>query len=300
VGKKAKLKNVCIVLKPKLTSEFNNTVPTLVSWLRRRSVKVFFKESQLELIKKIVDPTQISTLKIDDNYSEVDLIVTLGGDGTLIGISRQANKNTPPVFGVNMGHLGFITEFSKSELYDELENTLMGNFQIIKVNLFKVEVSNRNGKKKKYHFINDAVFNQSNISRLVTVRVKANDEPVYSLSGDGLIISSPIGSTAYSLAAGGPIIFPDVKSVVLTPICPHSLNHRPLVLPPTTNIEVRPGGRNEQINLTLDGQEAFSLLPSDIVNIKINPAKYIKFIKNENKTYFHTLKTKFTHGRREG
>jgi NAD+ kinase len=300
VGKKAKLKNVCIVLKPKLTSEFHNTIPTLVSWLRRRSVKVFFQEGQMDLIKKIVDSSHVNSLSTDDNYSEVDLIITLGGDGTLIGLSRQANKKTPPVFGVNMGHLGFITEFSKSELYDELEKALMGNFQVIKINLFKVEISNRKGKTKKFHFINDAVFNQSNISRLVTVSVKANDEPVYSLSGDGLIISSPIGSTAYSLAAGGPIIFPDVKSVVLTPICPHSLNHRPLVLPPTTNIEVRPGGRNEQINLTLDGQEAVSLSPSDTVNIKINTSKYIKFVKNENKTYFHTLKTKFTHGRREG
>lgn len=297
--KKAKLKNVCIVLKPKINSEFSNTLPTLVSWLKRRSVTVYFRESQENLIHKILDPNQYKVLEESSSFQPVDLIITLGGDGTLIGLSRQATKSTPPVFGVNMGHLGFITEFSKSELYDELEIALTGKSDLTKVHLYKVEITGRKVKKQKYFFINDIVFNQSNISRLITVRVKANDEPVYSLSGDGLIISSPIGSTAYSLAAGGPIIHPEVKSLVLTPICPHSLNHRPVVLPSTTDIEVRPGGRDEQINITLDGQEAIALEPSDIVNIKISPSKYVQFIKNKNKTYFHTLKTKFTHGRRE-
>lgn len=297
--KKAKLKNVCIVLKPKINSEFANTLPTLVSWLRRRSVTVYFRTSQEHLIQKILDKNHYELLDETKSYQPADLIITLGGDGTLIGLARQATRTTPPVFGVNMGNLGFITEFSKAELYDELEMALMGKSELVKVHLYKVEVTEKKGKKLKFFFINDVVFNQSNISRLVTVRVKANSEPVYTLSGDGLIISSPIGSTAYSLAAGGPIIHPEVKSLVMTPICPHSLNHRPLVLPSTTNIEVRPGGKNEQINITLDGQEVYSLNPSDVVNIKISPSKYVQFVKNQNKDYFHTLKTKFTHGRRE-
>tara|TARA_Y100000590_G_scaffold469529_1_gene657971 strand:- start:425320 stop:426219 length:900 start_codon:yes stop_codon:yes gene_type:complete len=299
VGKKAKLKNVCIVLKPKLNSEFSNTLPTLVSWLKRRSVKVFFQEDQIKLVEKILSPSSFESLPIENKFKAIDLIVTLGGDGTLIGLSRRGSKSTPPIFGVNMGHLGFITEFSKSELYDELEVALGGKSPLIKVHLFKVEVTNKKGKKDRYYFLNDIVFNQSNISRLVTVRVKANEEPVYTLSGDGLIISSPIGSTAYSLAAGGPIIHSDVKSLVMTPICPHSLNYRPIVLPANTNLEVRPGGKNEQINITLDGQQAILLEPTDIVNIKISTSRYVQFIKNPNKTYFHTLKTKFTHGRRD-
>ncbi|MBK23755.1 MAG: hypothetical protein CME70_07085 [Halobacteriovorax sp.] len=299
MGKKAKLKNVCIVLKPKLNSEFSNTLPTLVSWLKRRSVKVFFQEDQIKLVEKILSPSSFESLPIENKFKAIDLIVTLGGDGTLIGLSRRGSKSTPPIFGVNMGHLGFITEFSKSELYDELEVALGGKSPLIKVHLFKVEVTNKKGKKDRYYFLNDIVFNQSNISRLVTVRVKANEEPVYTLSGDGLIISSPIGSTAYSLAAGGPIIHSDVKSLVMTPICPHSLNYRPIVLPANTNLEVRPGGKNEQINITLDGQQAILLEPTDIVNIKISTSRYVQFIKNPNKTYFHTLKTKFTHGRRD-
>jgi len=299
VGKKAKLKNVCVVLKPKLNSEFSNTLPTLVSWLKRRSVKVFFQEEQVKLVEKIINPSSFECLVSDSKFKSIDLIITLGGDGTLIGLSRRGSKSTPPIFGVNMGHLGFITEFSKSELYDELEVALGGKSPLVKVHLFKVEVTNKKGKKDRYYFLNDIVFNQSNISRLVTVRVKANEEPVYTLSGDGLIISSPIGSTAYSLAAGGPIIHSDVKSLVMTPICPHSLNYRPIVLPANTNLEVRPGGKNEQINITLDGQQAISLEPTDIVNIKVSPSRYVQFIKNPNKTYFHTLKTKFTHGRRD-
>lgn len=298
VGKKAKLRNVCIVLKPKLSSEFSNTVPTLVSWLRRRSVTVYFRAYQDHLAKKLLNSSHYKLLE-DSNFDGIDLIITLGGDGTLIGLSRIANKKTPPIFGVNMGHLGFITEFSKSELYDHLEETLMGKSNLMKVNLYKVEISSRNGKKKKHFFLNDAVFNQSSISRLVTVRVKANNEPVFILSGDGLIISSPIGSTAYSLAAGGPIIHPEVKSMILTPVCPHSLNHRPIVMPPATDIEVRPGGKDEKINLTLDGQEAIALEYSDVVNIKISTTRYINFVKNTDKTYFQTLKTKLTHGRRE-
>lgn len=299
MGKKAKLKNVCVVLKPKLNSEFSNTLPTLVSWLKRRSVKVFFQEEQVKLVEKILNPSSFECLVSDSKFKSIDLIITLGGDGTLIGLSRRGSKSTPPIFGVNMGHLGFITEFSKSELYDELEVALGGKSPLVKVHLFKVEVTNKKGKKDRYYFLNDIVFNQSNISRLVTVRVKANEEPVYTLSGDGLIISSPIGSTAYSLAAGGPIIHSDVKSLVMTPICPHSLNYRPIVLPANTNLEVRPGGKNEQINITLDGQQAISLEPTDIVNIKVSPSRYVQFIKNPNKTYFHTLKTKFTHGRRD-
>lgn len=297
MGNKYKLKNICIVLKPNPTSEFSNIVPTLVSWLKRRSIGVNFAKSQAALAEKLLKKDSYHLIE-DGIFSKIDLIITLGGDGTLIGLSRLANKKTPPVFGVNMGHLGFITEFSKSELFDELENTLTGNFKLIRTYLYKVEVKNKKNKTSKHYFLNDVAFNQSNISRLITVRVKANDEPVYTLSGDGLIISSPIGSTAYSLAAGGPIIHPEVKSMVMTPICPHSLNYRPLVLPASTNIEVSPEGKSDQINMTLDGQEAIALGPKDTVNIKISPSRYVSFIKNENRTYFHSLKTKFTHGRR--
>ena len=225
----------------------------------------------------------------------------MGGDGTLIGVCRNIKKSSPPIFGVNMGHLGFITEFSKSEFFDHLESTLKGDFKITQLCLYQVEVFTKKKDKAifKGYFLNDVVVNNTQISRMLTLTVESDGEHIYNLAGDGLIISSPIGSTAYSLAAGGPIIHPHVNAITLTPICAHSLTHRPLVIPDHSNVVIKATRQDESIKLTLDGQQQVTLGTNDIIKVTKKKTKIVKLIKNPNRTYFRTLKDKFTHGARE-
>jgi len=295
------IKNIGILLKPRNVTEFSTTIPNLTEWLIRRKKHVSFLEKEegriLNIFKKL--PKSVSFIS-EDEINKLDLIITLGGDGTIIGVSRKCTKSSPPIFGVNMGRLGFITEFSKIEYFDELANTLKGNFNIAKLPLYKVSVSKRGKEIFKGNFINDVVINKNNISRMFTLSVECDSELIFNVSGDGLIISSPVGSTAYSLAAGGPITHPDVNALLLTPICPHSLNHRPLVIPDNKEIEVKFPVKESHLSLTLDGQEAVDIEKGCIVKISKMKNSYAKIIKNNDRTYFQTLKEKLTHGQREG
>lgn len=299
----AQLKNISIVLKPKVIAEFESILPNLASWLQRRKRNIFFLEKEKERINKIFkgDVKNLNFIAENDLHHESDLIITMGGDGTLIGVCRNVTKSSPPVFGVNMGNLGFITEFSKAEFFDQLEQTIRGEYEFTQVSLYQVEVFSKKREKPIFrgYFLNDAVVNNNQISRMLTLSVESEGEHIYNLAGDGLIISSPIGSTAYSLAAGGPIIHPSVNAITLTPICPHSLTHRPLVIPDKSNVVIKASRPEESIKLTLDGQQAVVLGSSDIIKITRKKNRIVHLIKNPGRTYYRTLKEKFTHGARE-
>ena len=197
-----------------------------------------------------------------------------------------------------MGRLGFITEFAKADLFEDLTSFFNHGLEIYKENLFKVEIWEKDQLRQKGFFLNDAVISKNEISRMFTLSIDSNDEHVCNLSGDGLIISSPIGSTAYSLAAGGSIIHPAVNAIAITPICPHSLSNRPFIIPNTFTVEIRLPDKDTEVTLTLDGQEAFTLNNKMLMKVSKSTNRSIKMIKNPNRTYFHTLKEKFTHGRR--
>ncbi len=299
----AQLKNISIILKPKVNSDFESILPNLASWLIRRKKTISFLLKEKERIHKIFkgDVKNLNFIAENELHSSSDLIITMGGDGTLIGVCRNITKNSPPIFGVNMGHLGFITEFSKAEFFDQLEATLKGNFEITQLCLYQVEVFSKKKDKPTFkgYFLNDAVVNNNQISRMLTLSVESEGEHIYNLAGDGLIISSPIGSTAYSLAAGGPIIHPSVNAITLTPICAHSLTHRPLVIPDHSNVVIKATRADESIKLTLDGQQAVILDSHDLIKVTKKKTKVVRLIKNPGRTYFRTLKEKFTHGARE-
>ncbi len=299
----AQLKNISIILKPKINAEYETILPNLASWLLKRKKSVCFLHSERSRINTIFksDIKNLTFIPENELHTHSDLIITLGGDGTLIGVCRNVTKNSPPVFGVNMGHLGFITEFSKAEFFEQLESTLKGNFELTQLSLFQVEVSHKRDEKPffKSYFLNDAVVNNNQVSRMLKLSVESVGEHIYNLAGDGLIISSPIGSTAYSLAAGGPIIHPSVNAITLTPICPHSLTHRPLVIPDNSNVVVKAARPDDQLKLTLDGQEAIVVEASDFIKITKRKSVVVQLIKNTERTYFRTLKEKFTHGERE-
>lgn len=299
----AQLKNISIVLKPKINTEFESILSNLITWLIRRKKNIFFLDKEKERIMKVFkgDIKNFTFISENELHSSSDLIITMGGDGTLIGVCRNIKKNSPPIFGVNMGHLGFITEFTKAEFFDLLETTLKGDIKTTSLSLYQVEVFTKKQKKPSFtgYFLNDVVINNNQISRMLTLSVESEGEHIYNLSGDGLIISSPIGSTAYSLAAGGPIIHPSVNALTLTPICAHSLTHRPLVIPDSSNVIIKAAKPDESIKLTLDGQQAIVINSNDIVKVTKKKTKIVRLIKNPSRTYFRTLKEKFTHGARE-
>lgn len=296
-----KISHVAIILKPQNTDELINLIPNLCRWLSKRGCKVYFTLSEKERLKKIFPykEKEISLLTISEVFKKSQLIITLGGDGTLIGLCRNLTKNIP-IFGINRGNLGFITEFGQNDFYDQLQLVLKGDYTLEKKSLFEAKITHQNKVIQKKTFFNDAVITKNDIARMfslsVSIHNKTGDEHVYDLSGDGLIISTPTGSTAYSLAAGGPIVNPHVKAIILTPISPHALTHRPIVMEDNSVVKIKPIAPFKSVILTLDGQIAIELKDQDTVIIG-KMKKSIYFIKNPNRSYYRTLKEKFGHGK---
>ena len=296
-----RINNIGIILKPSHMDDFPNVLTNLIRWLTKRQKKVFLLQKEEERFEGSLSSKTISQIKFEDEkyvFNKTDLVISLGGDGTLLGVSRKINSQIP-VFSVNLGRLGFITEFSKNDFYEKLNVILLGKYEVFRKNLYSIEVKRKYQKPIKELFFNDAVFTKNDLARMFTLAVEADGEHIYNISGDGLIISSTYGSTAYSLAAGGPIVHPAVKALILTPICAHSLTHRPLVIPDNQSLKVSLMENIDTVNITLDGQTCVHLAPKDTVKISKESRKTITLIKNTERTYFHTLKEKFVHGRRE-
>lgn len=296
--KNKEILDISIVLKPNFMPDLENIVSNLHRWLKRRKKNIYFDASEEERFKKVLNSKLFKEITFVEKkflYKKVDLIISMGGDGTLLGVCRKADSKIP-IMGVNLGRLGFIAEFSKNDFYEKLSIVLAGKFDVVKKNLFSVSIDGE--KAEKSLFFNDIVFSKHDIARMFSISVEADHEHIYNLSGDGLIISTTMGSTAYSLAAGGPIVHPSVSGLILTPICPHSLTHRPLVIPEDIEITIKLLEDIESVILTMDGQNTVQLNKHNEVSIK-KEKKYISLIKNVDKTYFHTLKEKFIHGRRE-
>lgn len=298
--KKKKIKSVSIKLKPTKIENFDSIISNLIRWLNRKQVTMSFLEDEKDRIEKNIGKAltkNVEFIKEKDFFTKNDMLISLGGDGTLIGASHLISKNMP-IFGINLGRLGFITEFHKSNFYDDLQNTIEGRYDTRKVNLFNLQINDKTNKKIiNDFFINDFVISKNDIARMFNLNVECNEEHIYNLSGDGLIVSSPLGSTAYSLAAGGPIIEPDVKAMILTPICPHSLTYRPLAISDSSKLKVSLSEINEKVTVTLDGQSIYQFEYGQKIFITKSKTKYINIIKNTNREYFQVLKEKFFHGR---
>lgn len=295
---------VAIVLKPDTVQPYRNMLPHLTKWLLRRNKQILFIDTDWSRVEKLFEEKefiQFESIPKDEIFKKSDLILTLGGDGTLIGTARiTKGKNGPPIFGINLGTLGFITEFSKNDFYEKLQDFFEGKLLIEQINLFSAEIFRNGVSIVKDHYFNDAVISRKDIARMFTISIVSDEEVVAHVSGDGLIVSSPLGSTAYSLAAGGPIVHPNVKAIILTPICPHSLNHRPLVIPDESPLKMRLKDKDESIYITLDGQVVYPLEFDDIIEIRKSKKFIVNMVKNPDKTYYGTLTEKFVHGRRGG
>lgn len=300
MSNKKQISKIAIILRPSRIEDLPNVITYLVQWLSRRNIEVWILESESERFSKRISNNVLKKIyfKTENHlFKKSDLVISLGGDGTLIGVCRRV-KSTTPILGVNLGRLGFITEFSKQYFYDELANVLKGSFEVFRQELFSCQIYYKGELEAKSVFFNDAVFTNAQYTRMFTLSVESNDQLIYNLSGDGLIISSPVGSTAYSLAAGGPIVHPDLQGLILTPICPHGLTHRPMVVPKHFHIKVSLHGKKDQVRVTLDGQENFTLTANHCVLLTQKGKKQVTLIKNPERNFFHTLKEKFIHGGR--
>lgn len=225
-----------------------------------------------------------------------DLLITFGGDGTLLSVARHAPDNVP-IIGVNMGTLGFLTEIRVEEFPAVLEQVLDGRYHVEPRVTFTVSVSGPNrDSSQTYRVLNDCAINKSAVARIIEMRVSVAGLFVSTFRGDGLIVATPTGSTAYNLSAGGPIIYPTMNAVVLTPICPHMLTNRPLVLPDELDIEIRLSTTDARdIFLSLDGQEGFEISDSDCILVRKSEERVL-LVQSPDKNYFDVLRNKLKWG----
>lgn len=259
-------------------------------WLRKKGYEVFLDIETSELLNIAGYPRpQIPSL--------VDVIVVLGGDGTMLGAARLVGDKGIPILGVNLGGLGFITEVNKEEIFDAVEKALSGCCFIEDRIMLIAFIYRHDVKIADFIVLNDVVINKGALSRVIDMEAFINNFYVTTFKADGLIISTPTGSTAYSLSAGGPILYPTLNSITLTPICPHTLANRPIVLPDDFTIEVIIKSESEDVFLTLDGQVGFSLKKND--TIKVSKSEFTtKLLMPQQRDYFRVLRTKLKWGER--
>jgi NAD+ kinase len=252
-------------------------------------LKEVFEERDVEVLLDSISAKMIGLIGIDfDEMCErSDFLVSLGGDGTLISLVRRSYRYHKQVLGVNAGNLGFLTDVRLDGLEEFLDDYFKGIYRVDERMMLRVKYN-----EKKYYAFNDVVATKDALSSMVKIKVKANDEFLNTYSGDGLIISTPTGSTAYNLSSGGPLVYPMSKNFILTPICPHSLTQRPLVMPGEFEICI---STDSNTSIILDGQEMIHIQANDI--IKITMAKeFGRLIHREDRNYFDVLRDKLQWG----
>ena len=289
------IKRVGIVLKPHQPDALK-TMCELASWLAERGIiLVGGPEIERERIKEQTGCAveQVETGKLG---ASVDLILVLGGDGTMIATARVLGDSEVPVLGVNYGGLGYLAEFRIEELYTALESILSGNYRLDERVMLDVELMRSDESLSSNRVLNDVVINKSALARIIEIEAYFNRQFVNSFRADGLIVSTPTGSTAYNLSAGGPVIYPSMNAVVITPICPFTLSNRPIVVPDDAVIELCLKTDQEDVALTLDGQVGFPLKVEDRVVIRKSQTTF-SLVQPMNRNYFDVLRDKLRWGR---
>jgi NAD+ kinase len=258
----------------------------LGDWLRRRGIEVLFDEPLRASSRSDVPPFRAG--------DPCDLIVVLGGDGTLLSVARSRGNGTP-ILGVNMGNLGFLTELNRTELYPAMVRVLGGHYTLEDRALLDVELRRADGAPLVYRALNDAVVAKTALSRIIELALSVDGELVSRFRADGLIVATPTGSTAYNLSAGGPILQPRLPVMVLTPICPHSLSLRPIVVPDRSRVEITLETQREEVYLTLDGQEGTTIGYGETASVT-RAEHSVHLVRLSGRTYFDGLRGKLHWG----
>jgi NAD+ kinase len=282
---------VGLVAKPD-AREAQRVVLTLLEWLTARGVAVVLEKETAAL----APAASVPSARKSDLPAQVDALVVLGGDGTLLSMARAVGDLGVPILGVNLGGLGFLTATTLDEMLPALEALLAGEMAVEERMLLGARLVRGGQAAGEYIALNDVVITKSAMSRIIDLAVSVDGRHATAYRADGLIISTPTGSTAYNLSAGGPILFPTMDAVVLTPIAPHTLSNRPIVLPAAQRIDVTLRA-DQEVMLTMDGQVGVPLRERDVVEVQKTRAR-IRLARFEQKDFFSVLRTKLKWGER--
>jgi NAD+ kinase len=282
-------RNIGIISRPR-RSNLSEVVPPLLSWLEERGIHVAYDQ---ETAGSLTEPSEGRSR--EQVAAASDLLLVLGGDGTLLAAARVAAPRNIPILPINMGSLGFLTSFMLEELYPALEDILTGRLTMSERVMLHAELQRGDKILDKQTVLNEVVINKGALARMIELELNIDKDFVCRYRADGLIIASPTGSTAYSLSAGGPIVHPSVESFIITPICPHTLSDRPVVVRDTSIIEVKLSAGTESVFLTLDGQKGIPLQATDRVRVS-RAQQLLKLIQTPNKSYFEILRNKLKWG----
>ena len=285
------IRSVGIVSRPRRT-DIDCVVPPLLDWLAQRGIAAVLDHETAACL-----PGGNPGRPREELPSTTDMLIVLGGDGTLLAAARLMSVRNIPILPVNLGGLGFLTSVTLDDLYPVLEQAILGQARYSERVMLESRVMRAGQTFHHARALNDAVLNKAALARIVDLQLHVDGEFVCNYKADGLIISTPTGSTAYSLAAGGPIVYPIVSAFIITPICPHTLTNRPLVIRDTAHIDVEFHGGDAPIYLTLDGQVGVELTPGDRVTLAALPER-LRLVRPQQKSYFSVLRDKLKWGER--
>src|SRR3984893_8631337 len=282
---------VGIISRPR-RGEVSAVAPGLLTWLQKQGVNVFCDSETAECI-----PSSCNVKAREDIPALSDLLIVLGGDGTLLAAGRLLGERNVPILPVNLGGLGFLTSVTLDDLYPVLEQAIKGQARFSERVMLESRVMRQGKPVHCARALNDAVLNKAALARIIDLELRDNGELVCNYKADGLIVATQTGSTAYSLSAGGPIMYPIVSAFVITPICPHTLTNRPLVIPESAKIEIGFAAGEAPIYLTVDGQVGVELHANDVVVLSA-AAERLRLVRPQEKTYFSVLRDKLKWGER--
>lgn len=285
------MKRIGLIAKPHV-EEAQATVAALIKWLEQRGCTIL-----LDLKTAALFPERAGCEKTA-LPAQVDLLIVLGGDGTLLSAARANRAHQVPILAINLGGLGFLTAITLENLYPTLAAIFEGNYTTSKRLMIDVRITHNEQQVFSLTALNDVVINKATLARIIDLQTSINGTYVTVYKADGLIISTPTGSTAYSLAAGGPILEPNLEALILTPICPHTLTQRPLVVSDNVVIEVILKSRgNEGVTVTVDGQVGYPLAFDDVVSLRKSQWS-VPLVQSTTHDYFSVLRTKLKWGTR--
>jgi NAD+ kinase len=261
----------------------------LRDWAHRQGIEIMMEKGIAEKVGEIEGFDRKSLA------STVDLLVVMGGDGTILRTVRFVSKYETPIVGINLGEFGYLTEVNLNEMFDALELICQGQYKIEKRMMLDITINLGKDTIREESILNDVVITRGNLSRILDLETTVNDRYLTTFRADGIIISTPTGSTAYSLSAGGPIVFPERDSFIINPICPHTLTNRPIVIPENVFIKVVLWTKEQGADLILDGQVSYTMHPGDSIIIK--KSQYVtNLVSSPHRDYMEILRTKLNWG----
>lgn len=266
-------------------------VSDLCRWLEDHGKSVILDRETASVIGR---PDSVVRSKLPE---QCDFLIVIGGDGTLLSAARVVGTTGKPILGVNMGALGFMTAVTLDELYPALERIFRYDFDYEDRMMLVAHVHRLGERVANYTVLNDVVINKGALAKIIDIETTVGEMYLSTFKADGLIISTPTGSTGYSLSAQGPIVYPMLRTILITPICPHTLTNRPLVIPDDMVVRAELRSKEADVFLTLDGQVGFGLRAGDVVEVKKADAP-LRFFRSPDKDYFTVLRTKLKWGER--